>query len=213
MYVKLRPWVQVGSCLLGMCAVSCTSVSPAGSGPVALAPEQQRVATPDLGTVLLGRRSSTVRAARMEAELVRRASGEWVIVGMRSSPREAAGPSLRPPAVSGSAEAELLDTLDRYEQALESGDADRVARVWVMNPSERAQITRLMEQGEGVSVSISDPFISVNGNHAQLAFDQSFQIARRPGLGGFGRMDRALRRALGARDSVGDWGLDEVSGH
>lgn len=147
----------------------------------------------------------------MEAELVRRASGEWVIVGLRSTAREPVPASTRPPTLRGSAESEVLETLDRYEQALESGKPDRLAQVWVMNPSERAQIARLMEQSDGLTVSISDPSISVDGNQAQLAFDQSFEIARSPGLGGFARVDRALRRALGARDSVGDWGLEEVS--
>ncbi len=107
-------------------------------------------------------------------------------------------------------DAKILEVLREYERAFERRDAVRLARVWIMNPSERIRVQRLFDRSDAIAVSIRDADVVVDGNRASLAFDQRFVVAgQRPGSGAHAR---AMRRALAARDSLGSWALEDVAG-
>ena len=86
----------------------------------------------------------------------------------------------------------------------------RLARVWMMNPSERIRVQRLFDRSDAIAVSIRDADVVVEGNRASLAFDQRFVVSGQ--RSGSGSPQRALRRALAARDSLGTWALEDVAG-
>ena len=151
-----------------------------------------------------------------EIDLIRRLGGEWVIVNLTSrgpkAGRAAALPAL-PPSAAATPTADdtrVRAVLREYEQAFERRDAVRLARVWLMNPSERSRVQRLFDRSDAIAVSIRDADVVVDGNRASLAFDQRFVVAgQRPGSG---TRARAVRRALAARDSLGNWALEDVAG-
>ena len=156
----------------------------------------------------------TASAAYIEADLIRRRGGEWVIVSLTSS-GPAADRTGMPRALSTGAavpadDSEVLELLREYERAFERRDAVRLARVWIMNPSERIRVQRLFDRSDAIAVSIRDADVVVNGNRASLAFDQRFVVSSQSG--GSGAHSRAQRRALAARDSLGNWTLEDVSG-
>lgn len=155
----------------------------------------------------LFRRTSTVRASHVEAELVRRGGGEWVIVRLEPQ-ATAAARTASPAARANLADAALEDLLQAYESAFERRDEAGLAQVWLMNPSERHEVGRMFRETDGISVAISDPVVSVDGNRARLEFDQRFSLVRSPRVSrSFGS---AYRRALAASDAVGNWALESL---
>lgn len=176
----------------------------AGSGTTVGSPAKLRASAGPRG---FSPRSATVHTSQMEAQLVRRDRGEWLIVRMTESPQEAAPPV--PSRGNGPDEQELLATLAAYERALENRDEGALSQVWAMNPTERSAMERMFERGERISVRISDPAIAVSGDRASMAFQQRFAMAGGPGSS---RIARLYWRALAASDSVGSWALDTLSG-
>jgi hypothetical protein len=155
----------------------------------------------------LFRRTSTVRSSHVEAELVRRGGGEWVIV--RLEPQALGGGASAAPAPRANlADAGLEELLQAYERAFESRDEAGLAQVWLMNPSERHHVGRMFRESDGISVAISDPVVQVDGDRARLEFDQRFSLVRAPRISrAFGN---AYRRALAASDAVGNWALESL---
>lgn len=226
-----RPGVRTiaGLCLAGLTAAACATAPPRASAQSAAAPGTSRVSAaqaapaqaPDdrlwtdfaLG-MYAGR--GTASAAYIEADLIRRHGGEWVIVSLTSSGSGAdrsgmltAG-SPGAAAAAPAAAAEVREVLREYERAFERRDAVRLARVWIMNPSERLRVQSFFERSDAIAVSIRDADVVVDGNRASLAFDQRFVVSGQ--RDGAGSQPRALRRALAARDSLGTWALDELAG-
>ena len=158
----------------------------------------------------------TASAAYIEADLIRRRGGEWVIVSLTSrgsTARRAA--ALQPLSASAAAttaadDAHVRAVLREYERAFERRDAVRLARVWIMKPWERSRVQRLFDRSGPIAVSIRDADVVVDGNRASLAFDQRLVVSSQGG--GSGADSRALRRALAARDPLGNWTLENVSG-
>jgi hypothetical protein len=175
------------------------------AGPAAQRPEP----APRISRAPLALRSAAApaRSSFVQAELVRRDGGEWVIVQLSPGEPQAASPAGAP--VPPAREREIRRALDAYEKAFEEGDAPGLARVWVMNPAERSSVERMFEQGGSISVSISEPTIELEGDRARLAFEQRFAQSRGPGMGG--RLERLYARALAASDSLGSWALDTLS--
>lgn len=155
--------------------------------------------------------------AELEARLVRRQGGEWVIVSL--APRGAGGPAeLAPPASpaasDGGAVADLSDyvavqsTLHEYERAIEKRDAARLSQVWMMNPAEQAHFQYLFDESRSISVSIEDSDIDLDGDRASMRFAQRFVVSRRGDAPrGF---KRRSYRALFASDAAGSWDIDAV---
>lgn len=225
-----RPGVRTiaGLCLAGLTAAACVNAPPRASTPPAAAPEAAGVPVAQVAPAqasddrlwtdfALGLHAgrSTASAAYIEADLIRRHGGEWVIVSLTSSGSGAGRPGMLPAASPGAAAAAPVDAaevrkvLREYERAFERRDAVRLARVWIMNPSERLRVQRLFDRSDAIAVSIRDADVVVDGNRASLAFDQRFVVSGQPT--GSGGHSRALRRALAARDSLGNWALEDVA--
>ncbi len=218
-----------GLCLAGLTAAACATAPPRGRLTPAQAPgtasvpaAQAVLAQPSADRVWTGfalgmyAGRGTASAAHIQADLIRRLGGEWVIVNLTSrgpkAGRAAALPAL-PPSAAATPTADdtrVRAVLREYEQAFERRDAVRLARVWVMNPAERSRVQRLFNRSKAIAVSIRGADVVVDGNRASLAFDQRFVVSSQ--RGGSGAHSRALRRALGARDSLGNWTLEDVSG-
>ena len=157
---------------------------------------------------------SSSAAAELEAQLMRRAGGEWVIVSL--GPRVPETPQTPLPPAAPAADtprstASVTDyigvqaTLREYERALEKRDAALLARVWIMNPSELAQFEWLFGESAAISVSIDDSDIEIDGDRASMRFAQTFVVSRRsPHFG------RRSSRSLVARDAAGSWELDTI---
>jgi hypothetical protein len=151
--------------------------------------------------------------SELEADLVRRQGGEWVIV--RLAPRSEAT-AIAPPAApsSGDPLAELSDyvavqsALAEYERAIEKRDAGRLAQVWMMNPTEQAQFQYLFDESRSISVFIEDSNINVSGDRASLRFAQRFVVSRRGDAPR--RFKRRSHRSLFASDAPGSWDIDKV---
>jgi hypothetical protein len=158
----------------------------------------------------LFRRTATVRSSHVEAELVRRGGGEWVIV--RLEPQALGGAATAAPAARASlADAALEELLQAYERAFEERDEAGLAQVWLMNPSERHHVGRMFRESDGISVAISDPVVRVDGDRARLEFDQRFSLVRAPRISR--AFSNAYRRALAASDAVGNWALESLGTH
>ena len=216
-----------GLCLAGLTAVACATVPPRASTRAAPAPGVSSVSAAQVAPArasadrlwtdfALGLHPGrgTASAAYIEADLIRRRGGEWVIISLTSSGsaagRTGMSGALSTGAVAPADDAEILEVLREYERAFERRDAVRLARVWIMNPSERIRVQRLFDRSDAIAVSIRDADVVVDGNRASLAFDQRFVVAaQRPGSGAHAR---AMRRALAARDSLGSWALEDLSG-
>lgn len=143
----------------------------------------------------------------LEADLLRRHGGEWVIVRLavpdRTGPQ---APGSRAPGESADA-APVRAALEEYRLALESRDSARLGRVWIMNPNERANVQRLFGQSAAVAVRIDDPVVRVDGDRARVRFDQQLMVSDGSELSA--RL-RSGWRSLFAHDAVGSWTLDEV---
>jgi len=216
-------------CLAGLTAVACASAPPRASTPPAAAPEPSSVSAAQAAPArapddrlwtdfVLGMHpgGGSATAAYIEADLIRRDGGEWVIVSLTSSGSGAGRSGMLPvdsPGAVGTAPAdtaEVLEVLREYERAFERRDAVGLARVWIMNPSDRLRVQHLFDSTDAIAVSIRDADVAVDGNRASLAFDQHFVVSSLPR--GSGAQFRALRRALAARDSLGTWDLEDVAG-
>jgi hypothetical protein len=222
-----------GVCLSGSLALSCASRAPGADPPASLVAPSEPAATAsdeDARGAAPGRdpgpadhdprpalSSARPGVASLQAELVRRRGGEWVIVsltpreraqGDRESTRalaEAAGP------FASDEHPELRAALREYERAFERRDAERLALVWIMNPYERVQLRQLFDKSAAIAVSIEDTALVVEGDRASLEFDQRIAVSTRPPLArAFGR---ASQRVLVAHDAQGNWGLDQILGH
>jgi hypothetical protein len=118
----------------------------------------------------------------LRAGMMRRGSGEWVII--RMFPRDtripsAARPSsneLPPVGAAGGETQAILEALEFYEDALESRDLAAVESVWVLNPFERASLSKLLESDKPQQrISIQATAISVRGPYAEVDFEQIFE--------------------------------------
>ena len=139
-------------------------------------------------------------AVELQAQLVKRSGGEWVIVRLgRSS-------ALSPTALSlVGDEAGVHKALREYERALEQRDLQRLSRVWVMNPAERAAISRFFDESPGLDVEIEPGELTIRGDQATLLFHQRFRGATLPIPAK--RARPGARRSLGSHDGVGTWEL------
>lgn len=172
---------------------------PAGADPV---DGPQEGTTPGQGQV-----SVQASAAHLEAELLRRMGGEWVIVGLaplEPDPDPLAGDDRADPADRVAVQAALHE----YRSALESRNEMRLARVWIMNPAELAQVQHLFAGSESIRVSLEDLDLSIAGDRASARFLQQVVVSQRPWW------SLALRpaswRSLFARDETGTWALEDV---
>jgi hypothetical protein len=189
--------------LIVLSMVACAGLGCAGAGGGGSAKSNL---APYAGPRGFSPRSATVHTSQMEADLVRRERGEWVIVRMTESPEDASPPE--PTTANGPREQELRATLEAYERALEERDGAALSQVWAMNPAERTTVERMFERGDRISVRISDAEIAVSGDRARIAFRQRFSLAGGPSSN---RLARIYWRALAASDSVGSWALDSLS--
>jgi len=153
--------------------------------------------------------------SQLEAELVRRQGGEWVIVSLtpRSTLVEESPPAA-PASMGGDPMASVSDyvavqsALAEYEHAIERRDSARLAQVWMMNPAEQAHFQYLFDESRSISVSIEDSNINLQGDRASLRFAQRFEVSRRGDAPrGF---KRRSHRALFASDAAGSWDLESV---
>lgn len=133
-------------------------------------------------------------ATSMTAELVRRVDGGWVISKLNptKTPLKGASPIADEP--------ELEKTLDRYRMALTRGDMNALSSVWLMNPAERAELDRIADGPNALSVSISKAHQKIDGDHAWVIFLQQQSATTTPKV-----RRKASRRGLSANDSVGEW--------
>lgn len=161
-------------------------------------------------------RKASSAAAELEAELVRRVGGEWVIVSLgplRPEPPAAPAPPASPASSSTRARASVTDyvgvqtTLREYEHAMEKRDAARMSRVWIMNPAELAHIEWLFEESASISVRIDDSNIQIDGDQASMRFAQTLVASRRSASPHFRRRST---RTLFASDHAGSWEIDAV---
>ena len=137
---------------------------------------------------------------RLQANLIQRGSGEWVIAGLR--PREELGSDRSETDTSVPENAGVRAALLEYERAFEQRDADRLAAVLVMDPAERSRVRQLFDQNSVISVSIQNVSITVDGERGSLAFDQRMVASRpRPARAS----DRRAQRTLSAHDASGNW--------
>jgi hypothetical protein len=150
-----------------------------------------------------GRRKSV---ASLQAEMVRRQGGEWVIVNLAPGVRNRAPRKLNAP--SEAVGAELDRALLEYERAFEERDVDRLAQVWLMNPYEREALEELFAWSSMVAISIDALQVDMDGNRAHLDFDQKFVMSSRPRVATLAR--RAFERALAAHDAQGGWDIDTL---
>jgi hypothetical protein len=144
---------------------------------------------------------------RLRADLLQRSGGEWVLVNLRPL---AIGTAEAPAAAEGEAvpvfalHPGVRATLDEYERSFERRDADRLATVLLMAPSERARVQRLFNQASAISLSVEAVAIEFRDDRASVAFDQRMVTSTRP------RLARAEawreQRALFAHDACGNWG-------
>jgi hypothetical protein len=156
-----------------------------------------------LGSLLVGGASSAQLMGRVsrpsiDAELVRRSGGEWVIVDMAPTSAGSAGAASQP------VDAGLGDALGRYQRALELQDIELVARVWVMNPAERAQLQSFFDRQDASRVSLDWTVLRVDGDHAVVRFVQQLWSSSLPSVARFARA-RGHRLTLSASDAVGTW--------
>lgn len=228
-------------CLWGSLALSCASRAPSPDWPASLvgppAPSESAATASDGETPAAAPRrgaapesdaatadvdpsvapsSARPGVASLQAELVRRRGGEWVIVSLTpreraQGDRESSRALAEAPGPSASDEhPELRAALREYERAFERRDAERLALVWIMNPYERVQLQQLFDKSAAIAVSIEDTALVVEGDRASLEFDQRIAIStRRPLARALGR---ASQRVLVAHDAHGNWGLDEILG-
>ena len=189
-----------------LCAACASSQAPLPSRQ-AQGPTLANPAPENAPRRALFRPTSSVRSSHVEAELVRRTGGEWVIVKLEPQAIEK-GPEPQSPRAN-LPDAGLEETLAAYERAFQRRDEASLAQVWLMNPRQRHEIGRMFRQSDGISVAISDPVIAVDGDRAMLAFDQRFSVKRSA------RASRAFggayRRALAASDSLGNWALESLA--
>ncbi len=138
---------------------------------------------------------------RLQADLIRRGSGEWVIAGLRPSGK--LGSDHFRAGASRMTNAGVHAALLEYERAFEQRDADRLATVLVMDPAERSRVRRLFDRSSAISVSIRDVTIAIaiDGNRGWLAFDQRMVVSRRPRR----EPNHRAQRTLFAHDPSGNW--------
>ncbi len=154
---------------------------------------------------------SALSSARLQALLIRRGGGEWVIVSLTAL-AETAHPGLpvarstASRSASGAPEMEkptIRAVLRDYERAIEGRDARRLAQVWIMNPFEREHMRRLFEESRVISVSVEETNLEIDGDRALLLFDQQLTASRQRR---FARaFKRGFQRTLAARDRLGNW--------
>lgn len=148
---------------------------------------------------LEGQAPQSTRAARLRARLIERNSGEWVIANVEMNPSGPAG------ALAGTASTAQVDTrfqrvIDEYERAFDERDPSRLARVWLMNPAERAQVEKLFGGSQQIRLSIDNARVTQTGGDAVVEFDQVVEVWKRP-------FRRSARRSMAASDNYGDWDL------
>jgi len=210
-YSRVGPWASLAAlALMGMVALQARGEAkhPSWKEPVRATPVPDEKSPSQEAVRFINPARPGV--GEFDAELIRRARGEWVIVSLAPSAATSEVAKLDPRATapSESDERGVEASLRAYEQALEGRDLDQLARIWIMNPIEREELRRFFERAESVRVAIDPTQLVVNGNRAVLRFAQRFAASLRPGLG---RSFRAFERALAARDAYGTWSLDQLS--
>lgn len=173
------------------------------AGGVAVTGPAKESAVGPLSWTEPGRRRSV---ASLQADLVRRQSGEWVIVSLAPSDHSTttrSGSEPREVDAKG-----LQATLREYEHAFEQRDADRLSQVWLMNPYERNAVEELFAWSSMVAIAIEFMMIDVSGDRAHLDFKQEFVMSSRPRVATLAR--RAFERALAAHDAQGAWDIDSL---
>lgn len=175
---------------------------------VSQSPEPEPVSEPEpvapLSWTEPGERTSV---ARLQADLVRRRGGEWVIVSL--VPIEGPDSVKRMGLAPDDAERMRLEaTLTEYEHAFEKRDANRLSQVWLMNPYERERLIELFSWTSMVDISIDSLVLQIRGDRARLDFEQQFVMAARPRVANLAR--RAFVRALAAHDAAGAWDIDSL---
>lgn len=185
----------------------------------AVLPASPASAEPGFDASWLGYDPADARSAStpLEAKLMRRAGGEWVIVqlgppesavpaALAALPAAPAPDALHAPSSVGDyvgVQAALRD----YERAFERRDAALLSRVWIMNRSEMDQIERLFSESGSISVSIDDSDIQIDGDGASVRFAQTLTASRHSA---FPRFRRRSPRSLVASDAAGSWDLDSL---
>jgi hypothetical protein len=139
--------------------------------------------------------------SQLRAELVRRGSGEWVMVNLR--PREAPARARPAQGASPALHPSVRAVLREYERGFEQRDADRLASVLLMDPAERAHVQRIFDESKALSLSVHDVSVVFHDDRASLAFDQRLVASTRPRLAR--AADRRARRSLIAHDAYGNW--------
>lgn len=148
-----------------------------------------------------------VTSARLEAELLRRMGGEWVIVSLTPLAPDPVPLSAEDPQTAADRSG-VQAALHAYRSALESRDPLMLARVWIMNPAEQEQVQRLFAGSQSIRVTLEDPEVVVVSDRALARFQQRVVVSERPWW------SLALRpaswRSLLARDETGTWALEDV---
>lgn len=138
-------------------------------------------------------------AVPMNAELIKRSDGSWVIAKLSTAE------NLEPTDSELSEHPGLQATFDGYRRALARGDMEQLSSVWVMNPAERQELERLASNQSRISISISDATFVVNGDRATVQFLQrkaQSPVARKA-------RRKLSRRGMAAYDSASSW--DDVT--
>lgn len=147
-----------------------------------------------------GRLQGRILEARFRASMIRRSSGEWVILSLK---RRGAPPLIRrnPDQDQGP-----LATVREFQSAFERRDINRLASVWLMSPSERDTTERIFNQRAHTKVGFKLWGVESKGNRAIVDFDQRLITAtRRPVQSGLDRL-----RAWIVRAADGRWVISKV---
>ena len=131
----------------------------------------------------------------MTAEMLKRSDGSWVIVRLSTTT------SLESQDAALQNHPELFETFERYRRALTRGDMTQLSAIWIMNPAERREMSRIADSDERFSVSISEASLIVDGDRATVSFLQD----RKQSPAGTARQRKFSRRGMAAYDSAGAW--------
>ena len=139
--------------------------------------------------------------AHVQAELVQRAGGEWVMTGVTAKPIETPREKIAWRQRDDQRFSEKI--LAKYARAFKSLDVAGLNRVWVLNPDERAMVERLFETSDSIDLRLDAIVFRDDGERSWIAFDQ--YLVRKPKKAGAVETAAAFGRTLGAHDAYGAW--------